>query len=156
MVISGFETDCLTFFQIIRRNKNCLHGMVVFSLTSPASLLTQFCRLGCTACPNKDCRTFTMENLHSYCNHSTHCLSDTTYYGNVLRNVYWYLNQQDKWPTRKCYGIRFKCSTFNCLEEGFDWLITIKECLCKIFIVFYFLFLFNESLWKSIHMLFIF
>ena len=156
MVISGFEADCLTFLQIIRRNKNCLHGMVVFSLTSPTSLLTQFCRLGCTACPSKGCGTFTAENLHSYCNHSTHCLSDTTYYGNVLINVYWYLNHQEEWSTRKCYGICSKCSAFNCLEEGFDWLITIKECLSKIFIVFCFIFLFNESFQKSIHMLFIF
>ena len=132
LVISGFETDFLTFLQIIRGNKNCLYGMVVFSLTSPASLLTQFYRLGCTACPNKGCATFTVQNVHSYCNHSAHCLSDTTYYGNVLRNVYWYLNHQEEWPTCKCYGICFKCSTFNCLEEGFDWLITIKECLCKI------------------------
>ena len=129
LIISGFKTDFLTFLQSIPGNKNCLYRMVVFSLTSPASLLTQFYRLGCTACPNKDCRTFTMENLHSYCNHSTHCLSDTTYYGNVLRNVYWYLNHKDKWPTSKCYGIRFKCFTFNCLEEGFDWLITLKECV---------------------------
>ena len=123
---------------------------------SPAILLTQFCRLGCTTCPNKGCGTFSAENLHSYCNHSAHCLSDTTYYGDVLRNIYWYLNHQKEWPTHKCCRICFKCSAFNCLEEGFDWLITIKECLCKIFIVFYFLFLFNESLQKSIHMLFIF
>ena len=98
LVISGFETDFLTFLQIIRGNKNCLYGMVVFSLTSPASLLTQFYRLGCTACPNKGCATFTVQNVHSYCNHSAHCLSDTTYYGNVLRN--WYLNHQEEWPTR--------------------------------------------------------
>ena len=74
--------------------------MVVFLLMSPASLLTQFCRLGCTVCPNKGCGTFTTENLDPYCNHSAHCLSDTTYYGNVLRNVYWYLNHQEEWPTR--------------------------------------------------------
>ena len=150
MIVSGFKTDFLTFLQSIWGNKNCLYGMVVFSLTSP-----QFCRLGCTACQNKDCRTFTAENLHTYCNHSAHCLSDTTYHGNVLRNVYWYLNHQEEWPTRKCYGICFKCSAFKCLEEGFDWLITIKECLCKIFIVFYF-FLFLMRACKSIHMLFIF
>ena len=64
LVISGFETDFLTFLQGIRGNKICLYGMVVFLLTSPASLLTQFCRLGCTACPNKGCGTFTTENLH--------------------------------------------------------------------------------------------
>ena len=110
----------------------------------------------CTACPNKGCGTFTVQNLHSYCNHSAHCLSDTTYYGNVLRNVYWYLNHQEEWPTRKCYRICLKCSTFNCLEEEFVWLITLKECLCKLFIVFYFLFLFSKILRKSIHMLFIF
>ena len=86
LVISGFETDFLTFLQIIQGN-NCVYGMIVFLLTSPASLLTQFCRLGCTACPNKGCGTLTVQNLHSYCNHSAHCLSDTTYYGNVLRNV---------------------------------------------------------------------
>ena len=137
--------------------------MVAFSLTIPPSLLTQFCRPTCTACPNKGCGKFTVQNLHSYCNHSAHCLSDTTYYGNVLRNVYWYLNHQEEWPTRKCYEICFTCSAFNCLEEGFncleegfDWLITIKVCLCKIFIVFYILLLFNESLRRSIHMLFIF
>ena len=95
LVISGFETDFLTFLQIIRGNKNCLYGMVVYSLTTPASLLTQFCRLGCTVCPNKGCGTFTTQNLHSYCNHSAHCLSDTTYY-DVFRNVYWYLNHQEE------------------------------------------------------------
>ena len=84
--------------------------MVAFSLTIPPSLLTQFCRPTCTACPNKGCGKFTMQNLHSYCNHSAHCLSDTTYYGNVLRNVYWYLNHQGEWPTRKCYEICFTCS----------------------------------------------
>ena len=57
-----------TFLPIIRGNKDCLYGMVVFLLTSPASLLTQFCRLGCTTCPNKGCGTFTLENVHSYCN----------------------------------------------------------------------------------------
>ena len=130
--------------------------MVVLLLTSPASLLTQFCRLECTACQNKGSGTFTLENVHSYRNFFAHCLSDRTYSGNVLRNIYWYLNHQEEWPTHKCHRICFKCSAFNCLEEGFDWLIIIKECLCKIFIVFYFLFLFNESLRKSIHMLFIF
>ena len=128
LVISGFETDFLTFFQIIWGNKNCLYGMVVFSLTSPVSLLTQFCWLGCTLCPNKGCGTFTAQNLHSYCNHSAHCLSDKTYYDNVLRNVY-YLNHQEEWPTCKSYRICFKCSAINYLEEAFDWLITIKECV---------------------------
>ena len=94
-----FRDWLLNFLQSIRGNQNCLYGMVVFSLMSPASLKTQFCRLGCTTCPNKDCRTFTTKNLHSYCNHSAHCLSDTPYYGNVLRNVYWYLNHQEEWLT---------------------------------------------------------
>ena len=105
LVISGFKTALLTFPQSIWGNKNCLYNMVAFSLTTPASLKTQFCRLGCTVCPNKGCGIFTVENLHSYCNHSAHCLSDTTYYGNVLRNIYWYLNNQEEWPTHKCYGI---------------------------------------------------
>ena len=57
--MSGFKTDFLTFLQSIGGNTNCLNGMVVFPLMSPASLKTRFCRLGCTACPNKGCRTFT-------------------------------------------------------------------------------------------------
>ena len=99
LVISGFQTDFLTFLQSIWWNKNCLYGMIVFSLMSPASSKSQFCRLGCTVYPNKDCRTFITENLHSYCNDSAHCLSDIPYHGNVLRNVYWHLNHQEEWPT---------------------------------------------------------
>ena len=100
LVISGFETDFLTFLLSIWGNKNSLFDVVVFFLMSPASLKTQFWRLGCTTCPNKGCGTFTAENLHSYCNHSAHCLSDTPYDGNVLRNVYWYLSHQEEFPRR--------------------------------------------------------